>query len=207
MAGAGGAAAGAAGLAVGQIIRIIGIILGVLGGAGIGLVIVGGVLVMTGNPKPCADRQIPVSPAAAQALKEKWDAFAAQAAGGPANVTFNESEVTSRGVEYLNEKDVPLNDLQVYLCPDGYGEATGTINALGRDINVLIRGTLDLSADQPRIDVEKIEAGNLPSGVGTTIVNQILDRSGVKNLDVDVNITGISFADAEATLEGGPQAP
>jgi hypothetical protein len=167
-------------------------------------VIVGGVLVMTGTPKPCADREIPVSPEASQALKQKWDAFAAQAAAGPANVTFNESEVTSRGVEYLDEKDVPLNDLQVYLCPDGYGEATGTVNALGRDINVLIRGTLDLSADQPRIDVQKIEAGNLPSGVGTTIVNQILDRSGVKTLDVDVNITGISFADGEATLEGQP---
>jgi hypothetical protein len=39
------------------------------------------------------------------------------------------------------------------------------------------------------------------------IVNQILDRSGVKSLDVDVNITGISFTDAEATLEGEPQAP
>jgi hypothetical protein len=35
-------------------------------------------------------------------------------------------------------------------------------------------------------------------------VNQILDRSGVKTLDVDVNITGISFADGEATLEGQP---
>jgi hypothetical protein len=178
--------------------------MGVLGGVGIGVVIVGGVLVMTGNPQPCADRQIPVSPAAAQALKQKWDTFAGQAAAGAASVTFNESEVTSRGVEYLNEKDVPMNDLQVYLCPEGYGEAVGTINALGRDIHVLIRGTLDLSGDQPRIDVQKIEAGNLPSGVGTTIVNQMLDRSGVKNLDVDVNITGISFADAEATLEGGP---
>jgi len=104
----------------------------------------------------------------------------------------------------MDEKDVPLNDLQVYLCPDGYGEVTGTVNALSRDINVLIRGTLDLSADQPRIDVQKIEAGNLPSGVGTTIVNQILDRSGVKTLDVDVNITGMSFTDGQATLEGQP---
>jgi hypothetical protein len=63
--------------------------------------------------------------------------------------------------------DVPMNDLQVYLCPEGYGEAVGTINALGRDIHVLIRGTLDLSGDQTRIDVQKIEAGNLPGGVGT----------------------------------------
>ena len=159
---------------------------------------------MTGNPQPCADRRIPVSPAAAQALKQKWDAFAAQAAAAPANVTFNESEVTSRGVQYLDEKGVPLHDLQVYLCPQGYGEATGTINALGRDINVLIRGTLDLSGDQPRIDVQKIEAGNLPSGVATRAVNAVLDRSAVKTLNVDVKITGISFADAEATLKGGP---
>ena len=189
---------------MGQIIRIIGIIIGVLGGAGVGLVIVGGVLVMTGNPQPCADREIPISPAAAQSLKDKWDAFAAQAASGQASVTFNESEVTSRGVEYLDEKDVPMNDLQVYLCPDGYGEAVGTINALGRDIHVLIRGTLDLSGAQPRIDVQKIEAGNLPGTVGTRIVNGILDRSDVKTLDVDVNITGISYADGEATLEGAP---
>jgi len=197
-------AAGAVGLTIGQIIRIIGIIMGVMGGAGIGLVIVGGVMIMTGTPKPCAEREIPISPAASQSMKDKWDAFAAQAAAGTANVTFTEPEVTSRGVEYLKEKDVPLNDLQVYLCPDGYGEATGTINALGRDINVLIRGTLDLSGDETRIDVQKIEAGNLPSGVGTTIVNQVLDRSGVKTLDVDVNITGISFTDGEATLNGEP---
>ena len=47
--------------------------------------IVGGVLVMTGNPQPCADREIPISPAAAQSLKDKWDAFAAQAAAGQAS--------------------------------------------------------------------------------------------------------------------------
>ena len=189
---------------IAAIIRVVLISLAVLIVIIFGMGIVGTALLITGTPQPCVDRQVLVSPAASQSLKGKWDGFRAQVASGPASVTFNESEVTSRGVEYLKDKDVPLNDLQVYLCAQGYGEAMGTLDVLGRDVRTIIRGSLDLSKDKPRLDVQSIRAGNLPSGVATRIVNEILDRSGVKTLDIKERITGISFSDGEVTLRGQP---
>lgn len=105
---------------------------------------------------------------------------------------------------YLNDKGVPLDDLQVYLCPQGYAEARGKIDLLGQSVDVLIRGTLDPTGAQPKIDVRKVEAGNLPSGIATTIVNQVLDQANVKTLDLDEHPTGISYVDGEVTLTGEP---
>jgi hypothetical protein len=192
------------GLTIGSIIKLVGIVIVVLIGAGIGASVIGGILVFTGDPKPCVDREIPVSAAAGQAVDDKWDVFSDQIAAGPGSVTYTEMEVTSRGVQYLDDHDVPLDDLQVYLCPEGYGEATGTMSVAGVDANVLIRGTLDLSGDQPRLDIQSIKAGNLPGAIATTLVNQILDRAGVKTIDVDENLTSIAIVDGEVTLGGGP---
>ena len=194
----------AGGLTLGTIIKVIVIVITGLIGVTVGAGIIGGILVFTGNPQPCADREIPVSPGAAQALDDKWDVFSDQIAAGPGFVTYTETEVTSRGVRYLDDNDVPLDNLQVYLCPQGYGEATGTMSVAGIDANVLIRGTLDLSGDQPQLDIESVEAGNLPGAVATRLVNQILDRGGVKTIDVDENLTSIDIGDGEVTLGGGP---
>ncbi|MCZ7578211.1 MAG: hypothetical protein M5U18_14575 [Dehalococcoidia bacterium] len=77
---------------------------------------------------------------------------------------FSEAEVTSRGVAYVEERDVPIKDLQIYFCPDGTAEAKGKVNVLGRDVSVLARGTLDVSGGQNRIVVDELKAGNLPPG-------------------------------------------
>lgn len=201
-----GAAPGAAagGLTIGSIIKIVGIAIAVLIGATVGAGIIGGILVFTGDPQPCVDRDIPVSSAAAQAVDDKWDVFSDQIASGSGSVTYTETEVTSRGVRYLDDHDVPLDDLQVYLCPQGYGEATGKMSVAGVDANVLIRGTLDLSGEQPRIDIQSIKAGNLPGAIATTLVNQILDRAGVKTIDVEENLTSITIVDGQVTLTGAP---
>jgi hypothetical protein len=121
-------------------------------------------------------------------------------------ITFDEVGVTSRGVEYINEKDLPLKDLQVHFCPDGLGEATGTINTPGPDIHVVLRGTLDLSGAKPRIDVREIKAGNLPNLFGGTdwIINNIVKKSNADILDVEPHLTSIVIEDGSATLTGGP---
>ena len=193
-----------AGITMGGIIKLILIAIVGLIGAAIGVTIVGGVLIFTGTPQACVDRVVTVSPAASQALEVKWDAFSAAIASAPGSVTFDETEVTSRGVEYLDEKDVPLDELQVYFCPQGYAEATGKMDVLGQTASVLIRGTLDLSGPTPVIDVQSVKAGNLPGGIATTVVNQILDQAGVKELDLDENLTGIAYVDGQATLDGAP---
>ena len=205
-AGAGaGAAAGAAatGIAIGSIIRGILVAIAVLLGALLGAAIIGAILVFTGKPTPCADRTIPTSAAASTEMRARWDAFTDQASAGPASITYNEEEITSRGVDYIDEKDLPVENLQVYLCPNGLGEGTGTITTPGRKINVLVRGTLDLSGPKPVIHVRDIEAGNLPSAVGTRVVNAALG-SGWKTLNMKAHLTGIQISDGEVALDGAP---
>jgi hypothetical protein len=141
-----------------------------------------------------------------QALREQWAAFESQAASGNATIAFDETGVTSRGVEYINEKDLPLKDLQVHFCPDGLGEARGTIKVLGTDIHVLLRRTLDLSGPKPRIDVREIKAGNLPGLFGGTdwIINNIVNKSNADILDVKPHLISLDIKDGSATLTGGP---
>ena len=183
-----------------SIIRIILISLATLVGLIVGGILMGAVLVFTGSPKACADRTIPVSSAAAQQSRTLWNEFKADARSGSASVTFNETQVTSRGVEWIDEKDAPVEDLQVYLCPSGYGEATGTVSYLGQDIKVLARGTLDLSGDKARIEVKSVEAGNLPSAVGTRIINTILNTNDLKTLTFSVKPDTITIVDQSVTL-------
>jgi hypothetical protein len=204
-AGVGGGLASGLGL-LGAIIKwgLIGLI--TLVGVGIGASIVGGALIFTGKPSSCVSRSITPSTAASQALRDQWDQFEADAAAGKAVITFDEVGVTSRGVEYIEEKDLPLKDLQVHFCPDGLGEATGTINTPGPDIHVVLRGTLDLSGAKPRIDVREIKAGNLPNLFGGTdwIINNIVKKSNADILDVEPHLTSLEIKDGAAMLTGGP---
>ena len=137
---------------------------------------------------------------------QQWGAFESQAASGNATIAFDETGVTSRGVEYIDEKNLPLEDLQVHFCPDGLGEASGTIKAPGPDIHVLLRGTLDLSGAKPRIDVREIKAGNLPGLFGGTdwIITNIVKKSNADILDVKPHLASIQIGDGSATLTGAP---
>jgi hypothetical protein len=168
-------------------------------GLGGGLVILIGILIATGDPAACVDRRSPVSQAAVDSLQLKWDTF--KAAGPPASVQFTEAEVTSRGVVYLEERDVPIKDLQVYFCPDGKAEAKGKVKVLSRDVSVLIRGTLDVSGGQNRIVVDELKAGNLPPWIGTAIVNQVIDRNSVRDLPLGVTLTSSVSTDGGHTLD------
>ncbi|MCZ2110941.1 MAG: hypothetical protein LC118_15465, partial [Dehalococcoidia bacterium] len=176
----------------GRIIRIGGI---AVAGLGAGVVLIGA-LILTGDPSPCTSRTSVPNPAAAAALQQKWDAFTS--APPPATVQFTEEEVTSRGVAYIDERDVPISGLQVYFCPDGKAEAKGTATLLGRDVNILIRGTLDVSNNE--IAVDSVQAGNLPSFIGTPLVNQILDRNNVRSLPLDLALTSSTSTDGLHTL-------
>jgi hypothetical protein len=202
-AGAGGAAAGFGALLVAiikwSIIALVGLIGLVIGGG-----LIGAILMFTGSPGPCTDREFEPSTAASQRLRAEWDQFSDAAALGPAQINFDEVGVTSRAVEYIDEKDIPLDDVRVHFCDDGLGEAIGTIKTPGPDIRVLLRGTLDLSGEKPKIDVQTIKAGNFP-GFGTTwIINNIIKRSDADILDLETHLTGLEIRDGSATLAGGP---
>jgi hypothetical protein len=198
--GAGGAVSGGSRIG-GIVIKTVLGGIGIIGGIGIGAVVLGGILVFTGDPSPCVDRTSVPSNAAVTALFERWNAFQAATASGPANVTFSEEEATSRAQQYLNEKDIPLENAQVYFCPSGRGQVKGQVRALGRDIKVLLEGRVDASQEPPVIIVDEIKAGNLPSAVAKTIVGDRLDRNDVKTLNFGVPISAVTVNDGLVTLD------
>lgn len=179
------------------IIRVIKVI-GVIGGVLVVAVIIAAALVFTGDPAPCVDRVSASSPAAAIAAQAKWDAF--KAARGGATVSFNEQEVTTRGLAYVDERDLPVRNLQVYFCPDGKAEAKGQIRVLGRNANVLVRGSLDVRGGENVIVVDSVKAGNLPSFIATRAVDTIIDRNDARHLPLGVTLTAANIGDGSITL-------
>ena len=176
-------------------------------GAGIGgAVVVAGaavVLVLTGSPQACSDRVISQSPQAIVDLQNKWDGFKLQASTGAAEVSFTETEVTSRGIEFLNREGVPLENLQVFFCGQGFADATATFVGGGPAVDLLVRGTLDISGDRPKIEIESVQAGNLPGVVPLEGMLAALDEE-TRTLDLGVNLTSVAFSEERVTLKGAP---
>jgi hypothetical protein len=165
--------------------------------------VVGAVLAVTGTPEACVDREVPSSPIETIGLVANWAAFEAQASRGEATIDVTEAQATSIGTQYIEEKDVPVEDLQVFFCPDGTAEAAGKVSALGISANVVVRGTLDLSGAKPQIQIDEIKAGNLPSSASTSLVNFVLERKDFRTLDIEPRLLEIDYADGTATIRGG----
>ncbi|MEP7216237.1 MAG: hypothetical protein ABI782_08285 [Anaerolineaceae bacterium] len=161
-------------------------------------------LMLTGDPSPCVDRTVAGPPEAAAALMARWETFKTSATKGAANVTFTESEVTARGIAYKDEKGAPVEDLQVYFCPDGRAQARGKVTALGLSTHVLVTGTLDLTGEQPRILVTDAQAGNLPGALGRRVVDSVLDQGDLRTLRLGARLTSIGYADGTVRLESPP---
>lgn len=176
------------------ITRILVTLVGLAGG----LAVLIGILIATGDPAACVDRRSAVSQDAVDSLQAKWDDF--KAAGPGAAMAITEPEATSRGVAYLEERDVPIKDLQVYFCPDGMAEAKGKVNVLGRDVSIVVRGYLDVSGGQNRIVVDELKAGNLPPWLGTAVVNQVIDRNNVRDLPLGLTLSSSTSTDGVHTL-------
>jgi hypothetical protein len=174
---------------------IVTIILVFIGGL-VGIVLVGGLLAFTGAPTACAARSVQPTAAASQELRTNWNNLKAR--GGPG--TFTELQATSRGVEYINEKGAPVDDLQVYFCPGGYAEASGKVSILGLKSKVVVRGTLDVSGSQPQIVIQEVRAGNLPSAVAKPVVDAILNTGNLKTLDLGARIAPLQFSDGVVTV-------
>ena len=197
--------AAAAGSGIGRLIRLI--LIALLGGLGVllGASALGLFLLLRDvSPPVCAARAIPTGAAASQQLRANWRTFGEQAARGPASIQLTEEQATSRGVEYIREKDAPVEALYVRFCAGGFGEASGKVSILGRHVNTVVRGTLDLSGPKPRIKITSVRAGSLPDAMARPIVNRILDAGDLRTLNLDEHLTGIRFDEGTAAIEGGP---
>jgi hypothetical protein len=161
-----------------------------------------------GSPGGCdsEDGEVQINPALAQQFQAKLDKFNEQLdAGQTASFTFDESEATSRGHEFLEDKNAPIEDLKVCFNPEG-PSASGKLSAvLGLDVKVKVSGDLDLSGEHPRVDELDIDVGGLPGfitggieGIVKDVINDQLDH-----IDIDHQLK-ITFAEGTATLSGQP---
>ena len=146
---------------------IIGMITAVIGGVLVVVLLLGAgtlALAATGGPEKCTPGggTMNIDRIYAASFRDKWDAFEDTLDGGAASsVQFNESEISSRAQEYLDEEGVDIDDAQVCIH-DGSGEGTGTFKFLGLSIKAKVTGNLDLSGDKPKADIDDIEVGNVP---------------------------------------------
>ena len=169
-----------------------------------------GVLAISGGPDDCtpAGGPIVVSDALSDTFQQKWDDFDATLdAGSPASVTFNESEVTSRAVNWINNEGGPdFDDAQVCIH-DGYGEATGTLRSWGIfDVKFKLRGTVELRGNRLLIDIEDIDIGSVPDPLHLWLEGQLEDpiEEGLDNLGLEPHAYTVILTEGSVTVEGQP---
>jgi len=134
--------------------------------------LVAGGLLFSGA-RPCADRSSQPSALARASLGAKWLALSLT----PVPIAVTEREATSAAAVYIQERDVPVHNVQIHFCSDGTAEATGTLRVLGLPIRVVAKGTIDFSGAAPRILFDKIEAGRLPSAIARPVIEAVLPES------------------------------
>jgi hypothetical protein len=172
------------------------------------LVVLTALAAFVGSPGECdsGGREVEISAALAQQLQDKLDEFNARLdAGQPASFTFDESEATSRGRQFLDEENAPIDDLKVCFSPDGPSASGKVSAALGLDIEVKVSGKVNLGGEHPRVDAINLDVGRVPGfvpggleGIMEDVINSQLDH-----IDVEHQLQ-ITFGEGTATLSGQP---
>jgi len=166
-------------------------------------------LAITGSPGECDSdgRTIVADLSSAASFQQKWDDMNDTLdAGQPSSAAFTESEATSRAQVWVEQNDAPVSDLRLCFNVDGgSGSAKVDIPFVPGDVNVLVKGTLDLTGDKPKVEVTDIEMGRLPGPVASRIedfITRLIDHEtdGI-TLKHDY---GLQFADGQVTITGQP---
>jgi|GEM_PF-2125747 len=189
-------------------IRLVLAAVGAITGVVVLVVVLTALAAFAGSPGECdsGEREVEVSSALAQQLQDKLDDFDERLdAGQAASFTFDESEATSRGREFLDEKNAPIDDLKVCFNPEGPSASGKLSTVLGLDVKAKVTGALDLNSEHPRLDDLDIDVGGVPGfitgrieGVIEDVINDQLDH-----IDVEHQLE-ITFGEGTATLSGQP---
>jgi hypothetical protein len=180
-------------------------------GVGVVVVVIAFLAAFVGSPGECdsGGRDVQVSSALAAQLQAKLDQFDDDLdAGQAASITFDESEATSRGQEYLDDKDAPIEDVKICFNPEG-PSASGKVTVVaGQDLNVKVSGDVDLSGEHLRVEDLDIDVGRVPGflttgpggleGLIEDVINDQLDDIGSEHR------LSITFGAGTATLSGQP---
>lgn len=164
-----------------------------------------GFLVLTGAPRPCVDRAVSPAPPPNAALQANWQDLVTRVQGGEAMaLSVTEAQATTLAAGHLEGKDLPVEDLAIFFCPDGTIEAFGKVSVAGLQSDVLVKGRLDTTQAQPTIDIHEIRAGNLPSMVASNLLDALWDGEEARTLPLNMNILSVDVGDGEAIVVIGP---
>lgn len=166
-------------------------------------------LVLAGSPGSCEaeDRPITYDALRAVSFQEKWGQLDdALNADQLSTAVFDESEATSRARIWADEHDVPVSDLYLCFNPEG-GAISGKVDIpfFPGDVDVLIRGTMDLTGERPEFVVEEIEVGRLPGPLTDLVegfINNLIDDQ-TEDLELSHDY-GLTFGEGEVTVSGQP---
>lgn len=167
------------------------------------------ILALTGDPGSCENAARPINPQPQPAVsfQQKWDQLNdTLGAGQVSSTTFTETEVTSRARLWVVEHDAPVTNLFVCFTVDG-GAASGKVDVpfFPGDVDVLVRGTVNLRGEQPEMVIDDIEMGGLPGPLADVLKGRI--DSIIEDQTEDLDLThdyGVSFADGSITISGQP---
>jgi hypothetical protein len=174
------------------------------------LAIVFFLLAVVGGPGGCDERDpaAPTDVAAAAAFQTKWDQLnATLAAGQNSTITVTQEETTARARQWVDEHDAPVDQLLICFEVDS-GAASGKVDIpfFPGDVDVLVRGTIDMTGEHPEATIDSIEVGSLPGPLtdraGSFINRLIADQTEQVTLSHDY---GIFFGDGTATISGQPE--
>ncbi len=164
---------------------------------------------IAGSPGTCEDEDRPITTSLQLAadFQDKWEGMEASLlAGQPATETFTESEVTSRADLWLSEHDAPIDEIQICFG-DGTASASAKIDIpfVPGDIDVLARGTLNLTGTFANVDVDDLKVGGLPGPLTDLVENFINKVIEGQTEDLELDHTYILlFTEGEVTISGVP---
>ena len=190
----------------------------------IGLGVVLTALFVTGGPSTdlvCTDsvsgveRTVQSTVPLSDALQARLDALDDQLdAGSAGQVNFNESDATSRALQFALEEDIPITELVICFGENGViegrakvdlGELVGALGILGGSVKAEAKGTVDFSGGVIRIDLTGFSVGNAP-GFGSNLAEGPLEDL-INEALADVTLDhGYAFSVEEinAELSGTP---
>jgi hypothetical protein len=171
------------------------------------LVAVALLLTFKGSPGQCGGGEaLQADASLADRYQQQWKTFEQQlTAGRPATLTVSDEEATARLRQFLDANDAPVQDARLCFI-DGGADVSGNVSSpMGWDVDVRVRGSVDLSGAHPKTHIDSIRIGGMPSFVTrpfTSMVTRIIDHeSDQVALDHSVDIR---LTDGTATLSGSP---
>lgn len=167
------------------------------------------IIAVAGDPGTCEaeGRPIVFSEAAAASYQTAWDGFQATLdSGQAATVTFNETEVSSRAQQWLDERESRITELRICFTEGGAGaSAKLDVPFMPGDIDVLVRGTLILTGDHVEVDIDEVEVGGLPGPLNDPVQSFVDDVIEDETIDLELERDyQLAFSEGSVTVSEQP---